>query len=58
MVVPKKDEKLIICIDFMKLNKASKRNPCPVPFFNEVLNIVVGFIFRWILKIPSDFYSP
>ncbi len=58
MVMPKKNEKLIICIDFMKLNKASKKGRCSLPFFDEILNTIVGFIFKWILKIPSDFYSP
>ncbi len=58
MVVPKKNGELIICMDFMKLNKASKKDPCRLPFFDEILNTVVGFIFRWILNIPSDFYSP
>jgi hypothetical protein len=57
MVVPKKNEKLKICVDFMKLNKASKKDPCPLPYFYEILNIVVRFIFKWILKIPSNFYN-
>jgi len=58
MVVPKKNGRLKICVDFMKLNKASKKDPYPLPFFYEILNIVVRFIFKWILRIPSNFYSP
>ncbi len=57
VVVPKKNGKLIICVDFMKLNKA-KKNPCPLPFFYEILNTIVGFIFKCILWISSNFYSP
>ncbi len=43
MVVPKKNGKLKICVDFKKFNKATKKNPYPLPFFNEVLNIVVRY---------------
>ncbi len=43
VVVPKKSGKLKICVDFKKFNKATKKNPYPLPFFNEVLNIVVGY---------------
>jgi hypothetical protein len=43
VVVPKKNGKLIICIDFKKLNVATKKDPYPLPFTNEVLNIVVGY---------------
>jgi hypothetical protein len=38
MVVPKKNGKLEICVDFRKLNKATKENPYPLPFSIEVLN--------------------
>jgi hypothetical protein len=58
VVMLKNNRKLKICVNFMKLNKGSKNNPSPLPFFDEVLNIVVGFMFRWILRIPSDFYNP
>jgi putative transposase len=43
MVVFKKNDKLKICVDFRKLNKATKKNPYPLPFFNEVLNIVTRY---------------
>ncbi len=43
MVVPKKNGKLKICVDFRKLNKATKKDPYPLPFFDEVLNIIVGY---------------
>jgi hypothetical protein len=32
MVVPKKNGKLKICVDFRKLNRATKTYPCPLPF--------------------------
>jgi hypothetical protein len=41
MVVLKKNGKLKICVDFRKLNKATKKDPYPFPFSNEVLNIIV-----------------
>jgi hypothetical protein len=40
---PKKNGKLRICVDFRKFNKATKKNPYPLPFFDEVLNIVVRY---------------
>ncbi len=32
-----------ICVDFKKFNKVTKKNPYPLPFSNEVLNIVAGY---------------
>ncbi len=43
VVVPKKNGKLKICIDFKKLNVTTKKDPYPLPFTNEMLNIVVGY---------------
>ncbi len=43
MVMPKKNGKLKFYVDFKKLNKATKKDPYPLPFFNDVLNIVVGY---------------
>jgi hypothetical protein len=43
VVVLKKNGKLNICVDFRKLNKATKKCPYPLPFYNEVLNIVARY---------------
>jgi hypothetical protein len=43
VVVPKNNGKLRINVDFKKLNKVTKKNHYPLPFFDEVLNIVVGY---------------
>jgi hypothetical protein len=43
MVVSKKNGKLWICVDFRKLNKATKKNHYPLPFSDEVLNTIVGY---------------
>jgi hypothetical protein len=43
VVVLKKNGKLKICVDFKKLNKATKKNPYPLPFFDEVLNIIARY---------------
>jgi hypothetical protein len=43
VIVPKKNGKLKICIDFKKLNVATKKDPYPLPFTDEMLNIVVGY---------------
>jgi hypothetical protein len=42
MVVPKKNGKLRICVNFRKLNATTKKDPYPLPFTDEVINIVVG----------------
>jgi hypothetical protein len=42
MVVPKKNGKLRIYVDFRKLNVATKKNPYMLPFTNEVINIIIG----------------
>jgi hypothetical protein len=43
VVVPKKNGKLRICVHFRKLNKATKKNPYPLSFCNEILNIVARY---------------
>jgi len=40
VIIPKKNGKLTICIDFRKLNVATKKDPYPLPFTYEVLNTV------------------
>jgi hypothetical protein len=36
------EEELHICIDFQKLNAATKKDPYTLPFMNEVLDKVMG----------------
>ncbi len=43
VVVLKKNGKLIICVDFKKLTKATKKYPYPLPFFDEVLNTIARY---------------
>jgi hypothetical protein len=43
VVLPKKNGKLKICVDFRKLNKVTKKDPYPLSFSNEVLNTIVGY---------------
>jgi hypothetical protein len=40
VVVPKKNGKLQICIDFFKLNITTKKGSYPLPFIDKVFNIV------------------
>jgi len=42
VVVPKKNGKLRICVDFKKLNMATKKSPYSLPFMDEVINTIVG----------------
>jgi hypothetical protein len=43
MVVPQKNGNLKIYIDFKKLNVATKKDPYPLPFTDEVLNTIAGY---------------
>ncbi len=43
VVVPKKNGKLKFCIDFKKLNVATKKDPYPLPFTNEALNTIARY---------------
>jgi hypothetical protein len=43
IVVPKKNGKLRIYMHFRKLNAATKKDPYPLPFTNEMLNTIVGY---------------
>jgi hypothetical protein len=43
IIVPKKNGKLKIYINFKKLNVATKKDPYPLPFTDEVLNTVARY---------------
>ncbi len=43
VIVPKKNGKLRICIDFKKLNAATKKDSYPLPFTDEVLNTITRY---------------
>jgi hypothetical protein len=43
VIIPKNNCKLKIYIDFRKLNVATKKDSYPLPFIDEVLNIIIGY---------------
>jgi hypothetical protein len=43
IVVPEKNGKLKICIDFRKLKATTKKDPYPLPFIDEVLKTIIGY---------------
>jgi len=43
VVVPKKNGKLKICINFRRLNVATKKDRYPLFFTNEVLNTITSY---------------
>ncbi len=67
IVMPKKNGKLKICVDFKNLNVTIKKDPHPLPFTNEVINTVAkhevytfldGFSrYHWISIAPKDQYK-
>jgi hypothetical protein len=42
VVVPKKNGKLRICVNFKKVNATTKKDPYLLLFTNEVINIIAG----------------
>ncbi len=67
VIVPKKNGNLKICIDFKKLNVATKKDPFPLPFIDEVMNTIMGYEsysfldgylgYHQILIAPKDKYK-
>jgi hypothetical protein len=43
VIVPKKNGKLRICINFKKLNTTTKKDPYPLPFIDEMLNVITKY---------------
>jgi hypothetical protein len=42
-IVPKKNGKLKICINFRKLNATTQKDSYPLLFIDEVLNTIIGY---------------
>jgi hypothetical protein len=40
VVVPKKNGKLRLCVDFRRLNATTKKDPYTLPFMDEVINTI------------------
>jgi hypothetical protein len=55
--VPKKNGKFIVFIIFIKLNVATKKDPYPLPFTNEVLNTIVGYEAYYFLDGYSGYHQ-
>ena len=43
VVIPKKDGKWRVCVDFKPINAATKKDPYPLPFIDGILDAVAGF---------------
>ena len=42
VLVPKKNVKWRICVDYRELNKATKKDHFPLPYINQVLDGIAG----------------
>lgn len=51
-IVPKKNGKWGVCVDYRELNKATQKDHFPLPFIDQVLDTLSGififFIPKWI----------
>jgi hypothetical protein len=56
VVVPKKNGKLCICVNFRILNATMKKDPYPLPFTEEVLDMVDGHKVYSFLDGLSDYH--
>jgi hypothetical protein len=54
VVVPKKNKKFRICMDFQKLNIATKNDPYPLPCTKKILNMVAR---HEIYSFLHDFFN-
>ncbi len=57
VVVPKKNGQLKIYINFWKLNVATKKDPYPLPFTDEVLNTITGYESYYFLTRYSRYHQ-
>lgn len=57
VVTPKKDGIWRVCMDFKPLNIATKKDPYPFPFINEILDPVVAGYERYIICMDSQVTS-
>ncbi len=56
VVVPKKNGKLRICVNLRILNATMKKDPYPLPFTEEVLDMVDGHEVYSFLDRFSDYH--
>jgi len=57
IIVPKKNGKLRICINFKKINVATKKDPYPLPFTNEMLNTIAWYDAYYFLDIYLGYHQ-
>ena len=62
VLVPKKNGKWKICVDYRELNKATKKEHFPLPFIDQILDGPCGeeviFFFRWVQWVQLDSNQP
>ena len=53
---------LRVCINYRRLNQATRKDHFPLPFMDQMLDRLAGkshyYFFLWILWVFSDLYSP
>ena len=62
VLVPNKNGKWRICVDYRELNKATKKDHFPLPFIDQFLDGLVGIFFfhfpRWVQWVQSNLDQP
>ena len=57
VVTPKKDGTWRICVDFKPLNAATKKDPYPLPFIDQILDSVTGLNARVFVMVFQDIFN-
>ena len=57
VIIPKKNGTLRICVDFRKLNAATKKDHYPLPYMEEIIDEVAGHEMYSFLDCFSGYYQ-
>lgn len=57
LMVPKKDKTYRFCVDFRKLNKATKKDAYPIPFVSSILDRLRGAKYLSSFDIKSAYWQ-
>ena len=57
VLVPKKDGQLRFCVDYRKLNSVAKKDWCPLPRVEDILDMLGGMCYFSTLDLASGYWQ-